>query len=431
MTDLVLCDCRVSGWPSKVDIAVESGRISWIGEKFHGEPTSILDCGGNAVIPGLIEPHLHLDKALLDAERPNEDGTLAGAIAVTGELKRSFTHGGVRRRAARVLEQAVTNGTSLIRAHPDIDPIVGLLCFDVLVELREDYADLVDLQVVAFPQEGILRAPGTLDLLIEALRRGADVIGGCSYNEESVEDSRRHIDLVFGLADQFGVPVDIHADFADDDSDPRFGLADYIAERTRRSGLGGQVTLGHMTSLAGLDPAHRKDVLADLAEAGVAVVVLPVTDMHLSGRADRVNVRRGIAPVRELLDAGVRTGLSSNNVRNGFTPFGNTDVLDIALFLAQTSHLGGPEDFRRLIDMVTTGAAGIIGVAKDYGVRPGALADLVVLDAATPEEALLARAPRRFVLKRGRIVATTEVRTQLYRSPISPSLPSASLPSEV
>jgi len=126
-----------------------------------------------------------------------------------------------------------------------------------------------------------------------------------------------------------------------------------------------------MTSLAGLDPAHRKDVLADLADAGVAVVVLPVTDMHLSGRADRVNVRRGIAPVRELLDARVRTGLSSNNVRNGFTPFGNTDVLDIALFLAQTSHLGGPEDFRRLIDMVTTGAAGIIGVAKDYGVRPG------------------------------------------------------------
>ncbi|MDT7605648.1 MAG: cytosine/creatinine deaminase [Pseudonocardiales bacterium] len=424
MADLVLRDCRVSGWSSNVDIAVESGRISWIGPKFDGTSKSILDCGGDAVISGLIEPHLHLDKALLDAERPNEAGTLAGAIAVTGELKRSFTHAGVRRRAARVLEQAVTNGTSLIRAHPDIDPIVGLLGFDVVLGLREDYADLVDLQVVAFPQEGILRAPGTLDLLVEALRRGADVIGGCSYNEESVEDSRRHVDLVFGLAERFGVPVDIHADFADDDSDPRFGLAEYIAERTRGSGLGGQVTLGHMTSLAGLDPAHRKDVLADLADAGVAVVVLPATDMHLSGRADRVNIRRGIAPVRELLDAGVRTGLSSNNVRNGFTPFGNTDVLDIALFLAQTSHLGSPEDFRQLIGMVTTGAADIVGAATDYGVRPGALADLVVLDAATPEEALLSRSARRFVLKNGRVVASTEVRTRLYRGSESPALPS-------
>jgi cytosine/creatinine deaminase len=424
MADLVLRDCRVSGWSGTVDIAVESGRISWVGPKFLGESTSALDCGGDAVIPGLIEPHLHLDKALLDAERPNEAGTLAGAIAVTGELKRSFTHAGVRRRGARVLEQAVTNGTSLIRAHPDIDPIVGLLGFDVVLELREDYADLVDLQVVAFPQEGILRAPGTVDLLVEALRRGADVIGGCSYNEESVEDSRRHVDVVFDLAEQFGVPVDIHADFADDDSDPRFGLAGYIAERTRGSGLGGRVALGHMTSLAGLDPARRKDVLADLADAGVSVVVLPATDMHLSGRSDRVNVRRGIAPVRELLDAGVRTGLSSNNVRNGFTPFGNTDVLDIALFLAQTSHLGSPDDFRRLIEMVTTGAAAIVGTAADYGIRPGAVADLVVLDAATPEEALLARAARRFVLKRGRVVATTEVRTQLHRRPVSPPLPS-------
>ncbi|MDT7594183.1 MAG: cytosine/creatinine deaminase [Pseudonocardiales bacterium] len=179
-----------------------------------------------------------------------------------------------------------------------------------------------------------------------------------------------------------------------------------------------------MTSLAGLDPAHRKDVLADLADAGVAVVVLPATDMHLSGRADRVNIRRGIAPVRELLDAGVRTGLSSNNVRNGFTPFGNTDVLDIALFLAQTSHLGSPEDFRQLIGMVTTGAADIVGAATDYGVRPGALADLVVLDAATPEEALLSRSARRFVLKNGRVVASTEVRTRLYRGSESPALPS-------
>lgn len=412
MAGLVLRDCRVDGSPGLVDIAVTAGRIEAIGPGLAG--TRTLDCGGVAVIPGLVEPHLHLDKALLDAERPNEAGTLGGAIAVTGELKRAFTAGGVRQRAARVLDWAVANGTTLVRAHPDVDPIVGLLSVDVLLGLREDYADVLDLQIVAFPQEGILSAPGTRELLTEALRRGADVIGGCSYQEASVEDCRRQVDTIFELATEFAVPVDIHADFADDDTDPRFTLAGYIAEKTREAGWQGRVTLGHMTSLAGLDPGRRKETLAELADAGVSVVVLPATDMHLGGRSDERNVRRGIAPVRELLDAGVRTGFSSNNIRNGFTPFGNADVLDIALFLAQTAHLGSPADLRRLIEMGTTGAAEIVG-ATGHGLRPGAWADLVVLGADSPEEALLGRAPRRYVLKRGRVVATTEVHQHLFR----------------
>lgn len=416
MADVVLRACRVSGYPNDVDIAVESGRITWLGERYRGPAHTEWDCTGNVVLPGLIEPHLHLDKALLDAEKPNVAGTLAGAIAVTGELKRSFTRESVRRRAIRVLEQAVTNGTTLIRAQPDIDPIVGLLSFEVMLELREEYADVIDLQVVAFPQEGILQAPGTRDLLVEALRRGADVIGGCSYNEVSLVDCRRHVDIVFSLAEEFGVPVDIHADFADDDSDPRFGLAGYIAEKTKQAGMTGRVTLGHMTSLAGIPADRRKKVIAELADAGVAVVVLPATDMHLGGRSDDVNVRRGVAPVRELLNGGVRTGLSSNNVRNGFTPFGNADVLDIALFLAQVGHFGSPDDLQRLVDMATVGAADIVGVANDHGVRVGANADLVVLAAPTPQEALLSRSPRRAVLKRGRVVATTELNTQLHRA---------------
>lgn len=416
MADMVLRECRVPGYSTTVDIAIASGRITSLGEHDQNAAGTELDCAGNVVLPGLIEPHLHLDKALLDAEKPNTAGTLAGAIAVTGELKRSFTEHSVRHRAVRVLEQAVANGTTLIRAHPDIDPIVGLRCLDVMLQLREEYADVIDLQVVAFPQEGILQAPGTLDLLAEALRRGADVIGGCSYNEKSLEDCRRHVDIVFTLAEEFGVPVDIHADFADDDSDPRFGLAGYIAGKTKRAGMAGRVTLGHMTSLAGIPQDRRKSVIAELADAGVAVVVLPATDMHLGGRGDAVNVRRGVAPVRELLDGGVRTGLSSNNVRNGFTPFGNADVLDIALFLAQVGHLGSPGDLARLVDMATVGAADIVGVAQEYGIRVGAPADLVVLAASTVQDALLNRPVRRAVLKRGRVVATTELRSQLHRA---------------
>ncbi len=423
MTDLVLTRARIPSGAVPVDITLAGGRITAIDE--HGDGTrtlshyrteGVLDCAGDVVLPGLVEPHLHLDKALLDAERPNPDGTLAGAIAVTGELKRSFTASSVRTRAVRVLEQAVTHGTTLMRAQPDVDPIVGLLSLEVMLELRESHADLVDLQVVAFPQEGILQAPGTHDLLVEALRAGADVVGGCSYAERTVEDCQQHVDLVFALAERFGVPVDIHADFADT-SDPRFSLAAHIADRTRAHGMAGRVTVGHMTSLASLPGERRKEALADLADAGVAVVVLPATDMNLGGRGDDADVRRGIAPVRELREAGVRTGFSSNNVRNAFTPFGNADVLDIALFLAQTAHLSTPAELSAVVEMATCDAAAILGCADRHGLHVGADADLVLLAAPSAEEALLSRAHRRAVIKGGRVVATTEHTARLHRRP--------------
>ncbi|MFC9328759.1 amidohydrolase family protein [Kitasatospora sp. NPDC057015] len=429
--DLVLVNARVADGADLVDIHLGGGLIRSIGTRPPGPapngtpPTGAgadaerldraerLDCAGRVVIPGLIESHLHLDKALLDRERPNPDGTLAGAIAVTGALNRAFTAKDVRDRARAVLDDAVANGTTLVRAHPDVDPIVGLLALDVMLELREEYRGVVDLQVVAFPQEGVLRAEGTLDLLREALRRGADVIGGCTYNEADLTDCRRQVDLVLDLAVEFGVPADLHADFADDAADPRFAMAGYIARAVTERGLRGRVALGHMTSLAGRPPAERGEVLAALAAAGVAVVPLPATDMHLNGRADTVNPRRGVAPVRELWAAGVACAYSSNNVRNAFTPYGNADLLEVGLFLAQTGHLSGPEDLARVLAMATTEAARVVGVADRYGLRPGAAADLVVLDTHNVRDVLLDRPARTAVIKGGRIVARSTRTTDL------------------
>ncbi|MEV6066325.1 amidohydrolase family protein [Nocardia sp. NPDC052001] len=407
MADLVLRNARIDDAAALVDIAIEDGLISAIGPGLPVAATDEIDCAARVVIPGLIESHVHLDKALLDAERPNPDGTLAGAIAVTAELKREFTVASISARARRVLDMAIANGTTMIRAHPDVDPIVGLRGVEALLALREEYGDRIGLQIVAFPQEGILQAPGTLDLLRDSLRRGADVLGGCAYNEATVADCRRHIDLIFDLAAEFAVPLDIHADFADDATDPRFAMADYIAEVTDRTGMSGRVTLGHMTSLAGQDPARRHHTLTRLAEAGVAVVPLPATDMHLGGRTDTVNTRRGIAPIRELWAAGVETAYSSNNIRNAFTPYGNADLLDIGLFLAQTSHLSGPADLTRVLAMATTQAARIIGISDTYGLHPGARADLVILSTNRLSHALLDRPDRCYVIKSGRIVART------------------------
>ncbi|MCW2888968.1 MAG: N-acyl-D-amino-acid deacylase, partial [Streptosporangiaceae bacterium] len=253
------------------------------------------------------------------------------------------------------------------------------------------------------------------ELLREGLRRGADVVGGCPYNEDSPADSRRHVDEVFALAAEFGAPADLHADFADDASDPRFALAEYIADVTVREGMGGRVALGHMTSLAGRPPAERKDVLARLAAAKVAVVPLPATDLHLSGRSDEQNVRRGIAPVRELWEAGVTTAYSSNNVRNAFTPYGNTDLLDIGLLLAQTCHLSGADDLARVLEMATGQAARVVGIADRYGLRPGAVADLVVLGTREVGDVLLDRPDRCYVIKGGRVVARTTRTTELRK----------------
>lgn len=414
--DLVLRNARIDDNAALVDIAVDSGTIIEIATDLRMNAGTEIDCAGRVVIPGLVESHVHLDKALLDRERSG-DGTLADAIAVTAELKRDFTPASIRDRARRVLEQAIIHGTTTLRAHPDVDPIVGLLGVHTLLELREEFRGRIDLQIVAFPQEGIFRAPGTLALLREGLRDGADVIGGCTYNEDSVPDCRRHIDQVFDLAAEFGVPVDLHADFADDTSDPRFALADYIADATERTGMSGRVTIGHATSLAARPPADRDRVLRRLAEAGVAVVPLPATDMFLGGRADTANIRRGIAPVRELWAAGVRTAFSSNNIRNAFTPYGNADLLDIGLFLAQTCHLAGPEDLTRVLGMATYEAAAIVGITDRYGLRPGAAADLVVLSTHRVAEALLDRPDRCFVIKAGRVVARTARTRELIPAP--------------
>ena len=413
---MLLSNARLPDSADLVDVTIEDGTISHLGPATAVDPgTDVLDAAGRLVLPGFVETHLHLDKAHLDSLEPNPDGTLAGAIAVTGRLKQRFDHEGMAERARRVLDQAIAAGTTLIRAHPDVDPVEGTLGVEVLAELRREYAGRIDLQIVAFPQEGIEKAPGTLQLMRRAIELGADAVGGCTYNEPDVAACERHVLTAFDLAAEHDLPVDMHADFADDTSDGRYAMAPFIARTTIERGYAGRVTLGHMTSLGHLAGSARDELLGLLAEAGIAVVMLPHTDLHLGGRNDASDVRRGLAPLHALWDAGVTTGFSSNNVRNAFTPYGNADMLETGLFLAQTAHVASPDELRRVVEMATTVAADIVGVSATYGLRVGAAADLVVLDATDPVTALLDRAPRRYVLKRGQVVAETERTVTLHQ----------------
>ena len=248
---------------------------------------------------------------------------------------------------------------------------------------------------------------------------GASVVGGCPYNEPSWEDTRRHIDLVFELAQRFDVPVDMHADFADDAGDQRYAAAGYIAEKAIKLGWQGRVSLGHVTSLGALTREDAMPVVERLRDAQVTIVTLPATDLYLGGRGDERNQRRGLTPVHLLRDSGVNVTFSSNNVRNAFTPFGKADMLQIGNLLAHTAQFGTPHSQAEVLRMATHDAARSIGLG-DYGLAEGRRADLVVLDSPLVADVLADIPPRLWVVKRGRVTVESRHETIIHRTAAVP-----------
>jgi cytosine deaminase len=393
--DLLLRECRRPDG-HVVDVGCRGGRIVEIGRLAARSATREVSCDGRAVTSGLVDAHIHLDKALLSERTPSRDGSLAEALRVTGAAKHGFTREDIRARARRVLDLAVRQGTTAMRSHAEVDPVVGLMGFEALAELKREYAPAIDLQLCAFAQEGILQAPGTEALLREALRAGADLVGGVPYNDT---DARRHIDIVFDLAAEFGVDADFHTDFFDE---PQHLHARYIAEETIRRGWQGRVALGHVSEMAALPPDEQEPLARLLAEAGVAVIILPATDLYLMGRKDVRSVRRGLAPARRLLGAGVTVAAATNNVRNAFTPFGTAGLPLMGYLLGVAGHLGGQADVGVILDMLTTQPARILRL-PDYGLTEGCRADLVVWDTDRADEIVTALAPCHLVARAGRV----------------------------
>lgn len=405
---LLVKNARVADDRQPVDIAVAEDRITEIAPGLGNDAETVLDAGGNAVLPGFVEPHLHMDKALLYRRQPTRDGTLEEAIRLTGKLKAEQDREDVLERSRAVLDMAVRAGTVAIRVHPDVDPIQGLLGVETALQVKKEYENLLDIQIVAFPQEGILKAPGTIDLMTEAMEMGATVVGGCPYNEPDEASTRSHVDQVFDLAERFDAPVDMHADFADDTSDPRFAMARYIAEQTVKRGHRSRVSLGHVTSLGALTPDEAEPVVSALRDADIHIITLPATDMYLGGRKDAKSQRRGLTPVHLLRDSGVNVAFSSNNVRNAFTPFGKADPLLIGYLLAHTAQFGTPHSQAEVLRMATHDAARSIGIGDSYGIAEGRKADLVVFDCDRIDDVLLDQPVRRWVVKNGRVTVETQ-----------------------
>ena len=398
--DLIFRNTRIDDSAELTDVGVDGGKIIEIKSGIAATAKEDIDAAGRVLIPGLIESHLHLEKAYVMDRKPNRSGTLMEAIAVTAELKPTFTRDDIEARSRRVLKKLITSGTTHVRAHAEFDPAQGFTGFDTVLALREEYRGLIDIQVVAFPQEGILKAPGTDAMMVEAMKRGADVVGGIPYNDT---DANAHIDWVFRLAKDFDKDLDFHQDFRDDADAMSI---EYLARKTIAEGWQGRVSVGHLTALAAVSHERRGEIIALVRDAGISVMALPATDMHLGGRKDLENVRRTIAPVRALRDGGVNVCLATNNIRNAFTPYGTGDLLQIAALALPACHLGGADDQATVLDMLTVNAAKALRI-PDYGIFVGARADMVLLDTHRVADVILDMPDRNVVVKGGRIVART------------------------
>ena len=275
--DLIFRSALLRSSAAPVDIGVKDGRIAAIEPRLACEAVEV-DLGGHLALPGFVDTHIHLDKACLLDRCGHDHGSLGDAIRAVSAMKRDFTVEDVYARGAKVLERAIVHGTTRMRTHVEIDPRIGLRSFEAVKALRRDYAWAIDLSLCVFPQEGLTNDPGAEDLLIRALRDGGEVIGGCPYTDT---DPDAHLERIFDLAQEFDVDVDLHLDF---DLDPSWCHLDEVCRQTERRNYHGRVTIGHATKLSALPPERMKAATAQLARAGVAVTVLPATDLYLMGR---------------------------------------------------------------------------------------------------------------------------------------------------
>ena len=400
--DLILRNARIAGRENEppADIAIEGGRVAAIEPGLAAEGDEI-DVGGRLVSSGFIETHIHLDKSCLLDRCKSVQGTLEEAIQEVAKAKQSFQPEEVRERAVKTLEKSILQGTTHMRTHLEVDPVVGLRSLEGIQPLIDEYKWAIDLEICIFPQEGLLNNPGTDELMVEGLKRGCHVVGGAPYTDS---DPPGQIDRLFEMAREFDVDIDMHLDFG---NTPAGMTIEHVCRRTEEYGYGGRVTVGHMTQLSTVDVPEFERITRRLADAGVAVTVLPSTDLYLMGRHQDHNVLRGVVPIHRMLRHGVNCNLSSNNVLNPFTPFGDCSLIRMANLYANVCQVGQIDDTIECFDMVTRRSAKLLNL-DDYGMEVGRSADLVVIDNKDRQSAVAELSQPLIGIKRGHVTFRRE-----------------------
>lgn len=380
--DLIIRSARLADRPSGEpwDIGVKNGRIVAIERGLNAEG-EVYDAKGRLACPGLIETHIHLDKSrIIDRCAPQERAQLSPVKGVT-PLKKSMTVEDVRARAAQTLEQCIVHGTTRMRTQVEVDPGIGMRGFEGVQSLIADYTWAIEIEICVFPQEGLTNYPGTDELLVEGLKRGAKVLGGAPRYDT---DHAGQIERIFELAREFDVDIDIHLDVGHTPDAMDIHLVRDLTEKYKR---GGRVVVGHMAKLSLMPPGEVAALARRLADTGIGVTVLPATDLFLMGRDQVHNVRRGVADANLLIEHGVNCSLSSNNVLNPATPYGDCSLIRMANLYANVLQVDRAAQLRECFHMLTERSARLLNL-KDYGFAVGHPADIVVINAQSPEQVI-------------------------------------------
>src|ERR1700752_3222964 len=395
MLDLILRRARLAEHGGKTfDIGIAQGKIAQIVPALSSDAAQEEDAGGRLVTPGFVDTHIHLDKSCILDRCALSEGTLQEAIAQVAAAKSAFTEDDIYASGRRTLEKAIVQGTMRMRTHVEVAPRVGLKGFDAVRRLKRDYAWGIALEICVFPQEGLLNDPGTDELLIAACEQGADLIGGCPYTDT---DPHGQIARIFEIARRFDRDIDFHLDF---DLDPSWMDLNEVCRQTEAQRYGGRVAVGHVTKISALPRSRFAETAKQLADAGVAVTVLPATDLFLMGREHDYDVPRGVTRAHKLAEHGVTCSIATNNVLNPFTPYGDCSLVRMANLYANLAQAGTPAELSACFHLITTHPARLMNLTE-YGVGIGKPADLIILDTTDPAMAVAEIAQPLLGFKRG------------------------------
>ena len=404
MFDLLVRDCILPDGRAGMDIGVQAGRIVAVDA---GMPTAtvaarVIDAAGCLLSPPFVDAHFHMDSTLsYGMPRVNASGTLLEGIALWGELKPTLVQDAIVERALAYCDWAVARGLLAIRSHVDVcDP--RLLATEALLHVRDRVRPYLDLQLVAFPQDGVLRSAGSMDTLVRALDMGVDVVGGIPHFERTMADGAESVRLLCELAAQRGLRVDMHCDESDD---PMSRHIETLAAQSHRLGLGGRVAGSHLTSMHSMDNYYVSKLIPLIKEAGVAAIANPLINITLQGRHDTYPKRRGMTRVPELMAAGIDVAFGHDCVMDPWYGMGSADMLEAAHMGLHVAQMTSQAGMRACFDAVTSTPARILGL-EGYGIAPGCRADFVLLQARDPVEAIRLRATRLAVVRGGKVVST-------------------------
>ena len=411
MFDLIVRNANLADGRSGIDIAVQGTVIAAVGPRIEATAREEIDARGRLVTPPFIDPHFHMDATLsLGLPRMNRSGTLLEGIALWGELRPTLTREALVDRALRYIDLAVTQGIGAIRTHVDTsDP--RLVTVEAMLEVKDRVKDYLDLQCVAFPQDGFYRAKDGEASLERALDMGVDIVGGIPHFERTMEDGRLSVEALCRIAADRGLPVDMHCDETDD---PLSRHVETLAAQTVRFGLQGRVAGSHLTSMHSMDNYYASKLIALIAEAGMNVIPNPLINIMLQGRHDSYPKRRGMTRVAELMAAGINVSFGHDCVMDPWYSMGQGDMLEVGHMAVHVAQMASVEDKTRIFQALTVNSARTMGL-QGYGLDKGCSADMVVLQARDPAEALRLKPARLAVIRRGRIIARTPSRVSELR----------------